>query len=41
MAPTEGPVYAYTRKSGGEWKPAAGTITVSCQAAEAEIAAFG
>jgi hypothetical protein len=41
MAAAEGAVDAYTRQSGGEWKPAAGPITVSRQATEAETAAFG
>ena len=41
MAASEGAVDAYTRQSGGEWKPGAGPITVSRQATEAETAAFG
>ena len=41
MAAAEGAVDAYTRQSGGERKPAAGPITVSRQATEAETAAFG
>jgi hypothetical protein len=41
MGAAEGAVDAYTRQSGGEWKPAAGPITVSRQATEAETAAFG
>jgi hypothetical protein len=36
-----GAVDAYTRQSGGEWKPAADPITVGRQATEAETAAFG
>ena len=41
IAAAEGAVDASTQQSGGEWKPAAGPITVGRQAAEAETAAFG
>ena len=41
MAAAEGTVDAYTQQSGGEWKPAAGPITIGHQAAEAETAGFG